>query len=157
MPRAPKPGEPPAASVDLSEGAPSGLVDVPVVNLFPNAVKPAVDIANPYADDPDSAVRGMKDFIQFNCVGCHAANGAGGMGPSLSDADFIYGSEPQNIFLSIYQGRPAGMPAWGGSLPPRSSGTSSPTSPASARRPAASGARPSRSAASRWSRCRPNT
>ena len=30
---------------------------------------------------------------------------------------FTYGSSPANIFLSIYQGRPNGMPAWGAMLP----------------------------------------
>ena len=39
------------------------------------------------------------------------------MGPSLSNNIFIYGSAPENIYLSIYQGRPNGMPAWGAVLP----------------------------------------
>jgi cytochrome c oxidase cbb3-type subunit 3 len=74
-------------------------------------------VKDPVADDPDAPQRGMDYFNQMNCVGCHAPNGAGGMGPSLSNAKFIYGSEPANIFLSILQGRPNGMPAWGGMLP----------------------------------------
>ena len=44
-------------------------------------------------------------------------NGGGGMGPALSEGQFIYGSSPANLFLSIYQGRPNGMPAWGELLP----------------------------------------
>jgi cytochrome c oxidase cbb3-type subunit 3 len=59
----------------------------------------------------------MQDFNQFNCVGCHAANAGGGMGPALSEGKFIYGLGPANVFLSIYQGRPNGMPAWGELLP----------------------------------------
>jgi cytochrome c oxidase cbb3-type subunit 3 len=39
------------------------------------------------------------------------------MGPALSNRTFVYGSAPENIYLSIYQGRPNGMPAWGGALP----------------------------------------
>jgi cytochrome c oxidase cbb3-type subunit 3 len=39
------------------------------------------------------------------------------MGPALSEGQFIYGSSPANLFLSIYQGRPNGMPAWGELLP----------------------------------------
>ena len=93
------------------------LSSVPVVTLYPNGVQPKIDIANPYANDPASAERGMKDFARFNCVGCHAPNGGGGMGPALSMGDFKYGGSPQNIFLSIYQGRPLGMPAWGETLP----------------------------------------
>ena len=40
------------------------------------------------------------------------------MGPSLRDADWIYGNEPADIYASIYEGRAHGMPAWGALLPP---------------------------------------
>lgn len=93
------------------------LLQAPVTHLFPGAVNPMSPIRNPVAHDPKAADRGMRYFTSFNCSGCHAANGGGGMGPSLSNGTFIYGSTPANIFLSIYQGRPKGMPAWGGSLP----------------------------------------
>ena len=55
--------------------------------------------------------------MAFNCIGCHADNGGGGMGPALSNSFFQYGGEPANIYLTIMQGRPNGMPAWGGILP----------------------------------------
>ena len=71
----------------------------------------------PSAKDPQATTRGMQDFIQFNCVGCHAPNAGGGMGPALSEGQSVYGSTPANLFLSIYQGRPNGMPAWGELLP----------------------------------------
>jgi cytochrome c oxidase cbb3-type subunit 3 len=90
---------------------------VPVVTLYPGDVPIRPEVKSPVADDPAAAQRGMEFFNQMNCVGCHAPNGAGGMGPSLSDSKFIYGSEPANIYLSILQGRPKGMPAWGGMLP----------------------------------------
>jgi cytochrome c oxidase cbb3-type subunit 3 len=61
--------------------------------------------------------RGMRYFLSFNCVGCHAPNGGGGMGPALSNRAFVYGSDPANVYLSISQGRPNGMPAWGAALP----------------------------------------
>ncbi len=74
---------------------------------------------NPLAKDPDAVERGMKDFDAFNCSGCHAANGGGGMGPSLSDDIWIYRSSPANIYLTIVQGRSKGMPAFGAMLPDR--------------------------------------
>ena len=40
--------------------------------------------------------------------------GGGGIGPPLMDDRWIYGSAPENIYASIVQGRPNGMPAWGG-------------------------------------------
>lgn len=97
--------------------ASSNLLHVPVVQLQIGGASNRPDIPNPVANDPDAAQRGMRYFNQFNCVGCHAPNGAGGMGPSLSDIKFIYGREPENIYLTIVQGRPKGMPSWGGRLP----------------------------------------
>jgi cytochrome c oxidase cbb3-type subunit 3 len=94
-----------------------GLANAPVTTLFPGDVKPRVDMRNPMAGDPGSARRGMTYFSQFNCAGCHAANGGGGMGPSLSNSKFIYGSKPGDIYLTIVQGRPNGMPSWGRMLP----------------------------------------
>lgn len=110
----------PGVDVDLfagGGGTPSELVHVPVVKLYPGAVAVRPTVQNPVAGDTEAIQRGMDYYNQFNCIGCHAPNGAGGMGPSLSNAKFIYGGEPENIYLSILQGRPAGMPAWGGMLP----------------------------------------
>ena len=114
-----QPGQ--AGEVDLYAGGggrASELLHVPVVkHLFPGPVIVDPNIESPVADDPGAAQRGMDYYNQFNCIGCHAPNGAGGMGPSLSNATFLYGSEPENIFLTILQGRPRGMPAWGAVLP----------------------------------------
>jgi len=38
------------------------------------------------------------------------------MGPPLMDDKWIYGSAPANIFATIVEGRPNGMPAFGGKL-----------------------------------------
>ena len=55
----------------------------------------------------------------------HGKRAGGGMGPALSQRAFTYGSEPANIYLTIIQGRPNGMPAWGSvSCPTRSCGIS---------------------------------
>jgi cytochrome c oxidase cbb3-type subunit 3 len=51
----------------------------------------------------------------MNCSGCHA-NGGGAMGPALMDDEWIYGSTPNQIFSSIAEGRPNGMPSWKGRL-----------------------------------------
>lgn len=100
-----------------TEGNAANLLKVPVSKLFPGGIGISPNMPNPVANDPAAANRGMRDFINLNCVGCHAPNGAGGMGPSLSDRVFIYGDKPGQIFLTIMQGRPHGMPAWGGRLP----------------------------------------
>jgi len=98
-------------------GRPGVFMQVPVSNLSPGAVRSTPTIKNPVQGDPRAPERGMRYFIEFNCIGCHADNGGGGMGPALSNNMFIYGGQPENIYLSIYQGRPNGMPAWGAALP----------------------------------------
>ena len=100
---------------------PSGMaaqwIKVPESNITPGGVNVRPNIENPASNDPSSVERGMRYFVQFNCVGCHAPNGGGGMGPALSTQSFKYGREPANIFLTISHGRPLGMPAWGAFLP----------------------------------------
>ncbi len=99
-------------------GAPPGVfMQVPTSHLSPGAIPSRPAIKNPVQGDPKAAERGMRYYITFNCVGCHAPNGGGGMGPALSNNIFVYGAQPENVYLSIYQGRPNGMPAWGPVLP----------------------------------------
>src|SRR5947209_7544485 len=66
---------------------------------------------SPFQKNAYGTAEGKRLFDQFNCSGCHA-HGGGGMGPPLMDDKWTYGSEPANIFESIVEGRPNGMPAW---------------------------------------------
>lgn len=83
---------------------------------IPHTVEPK-PVNNPYQNDSRAITQGRALFIAMNCVGCHAPEGGGGMGPPLSDDLWIYGSEPAQIYLTILQGRPNGMPAFGKALP----------------------------------------
>jgi len=108
-------------SLDSGMIAALTLLRVPVAGIYPGG-KPAglnEDLANPLASDANATERGMRDFDAFNCSGCHGANGGGGMGPSLSNDKWIYRASAANIYLSIVQGRSAGMPAFGAMLPDR--------------------------------------
>ena len=58
-----------------------------------------------------AASQGKWLFSQFNCSGCHS-RGGGGMGPPLMDAAWRYGAAPENVYASIAQGRPNGMPSF---------------------------------------------
>jgi cytochrome c oxidase cbb3-type subunit 3 len=80
----------------------------------------SVTVTNPLADDPTSVVEGKKLFTSMNCAGCHGYKAKGAMGPDLTDPGWRYGGTPIDVFKSIYEGRPQGMPAWGNTLPPRS-------------------------------------
>jgi cytochrome c oxidase cbb3-type subunit 3 len=111
-------GQAPTPVTEPSGNAASpALLKVPVSRISPGATQVRPNIDNPVGGDPQAINRGQNYFNQFNCVGCHAPNGAGGMGPALSNHKFIYGAEPAQIYLSILQGRPNGMPAWNNTLP----------------------------------------
>jgi cytochrome c oxidase cbb3-type subunit III len=81
----------------------------------PNKTVPAP--ANPLAGNAVAVQEGRRLFVQMNCSGCHGGRAGGGMGPSLRDPDWIYGSSDAQIFDSIAEGRAKGMPAWGTRLP----------------------------------------
>jgi cytochrome c oxidase cbb3-type subunit 3 len=69
-----------------------------------------------YDENAFAISEGQRLFEWFNCSGCHA-HGGGSMGPALMDAQWIYGKAPDQIFSTIVQGRPNGMPAFGGRIP----------------------------------------
>lgn len=100
--------------------APGDLtVYVPNTTLFPGSARLDPGIENPYSGDPNAIAAGERHFNAFNCSGCHAPFGGGGMGPPLSDDAWIHGSDPAQIYLTIVHGRPEGMPAFGSMLPRR--------------------------------------
>jgi cytochrome c oxidase cbb3-type subunit 3 len=97
---------PPTAS---TEGA------VREVELQPGPPVARVAIRSAYEQNAYAVAQGKQLFSQFNCTGCHF-HGGGGIGPPLMDDQWIYGSEPENIYETIVEGRPNGMPAFGGKL-----------------------------------------
>jgi mono/diheme cytochrome c family protein len=68
--------------------------------------------------DAAVAKAGESLFVAMNCDGCHGGGAAGWIAPSLADGRWRYGGSDQEIFSSIYYGRPKGMPAFGGVLGP---------------------------------------
>jgi cytochrome c oxidase cbb3-type subunit 3 len=76
------------------------------------AASGAAGAPNPYADDRTAATEGRQLFVRFNCSGCHGGRAGGGMGPSLRDVDWLYGSREAQLFSSIAEGRAHGMPSW---------------------------------------------
>jgi cytochrome c oxidase cbb3-type subunit III len=76
----------------------------------------AAALNNPYEGNAWAVSQGQTRYTQYNCVGCHF-HGGGGIGPPLMDEEWIYGSSPANIYTTIAQGRPNGMPSYGGHIP----------------------------------------
>jgi len=63
------------------------------------------------------AIAAAEIFAQ-RCAVCHGADGAGsGIGPDLTDPDYIYGKSQDEVVKSIRDGRPNGMPGFGNQLP----------------------------------------
>ncbi|NOK36042.1 cytochrome C [Corallococcus exercitus] len=105
----PAAARPAARDVQVSELQP-GPVAAP-----PSEPAPATRAAS--EDNAYDVSEGKRLYVWFNCAGCHAAGGGGGMGPPLLDAKWRYGSEPENIYATIVEGRPNGMPSFRGKIP----------------------------------------
>jgi cytochrome c oxidase cbb3-type subunit 3 len=102
---APLSGRPePQANTELQPGMPGA----------PGA-QSKTTVPAPYGENAWAISEGKRLYTWFNCVGCHA-HGGGGMGPPLMDQKWIYGSDPESIHATILEGRPNGMPAFGGKL-----------------------------------------
>jgi mono/diheme cytochrome c family protein len=71
---------------------------------------------NPARADASSAKNGAVLFTAMNCDGCHGGDAGGWVGPSLTDGRWRYGGADEEVFASIYFGRPRGMPAFGAVL-----------------------------------------
>jgi cytochrome c oxidase cbb3-type subunit 3 len=89
---------------------------VHLTDLVPGEPQPRTPTKSPYEANAYGMGEGKRLFSSFNCSGCHA-QGGGGIGPALMDDQWIYGAEPDQIYSSIVQGRPDGMPAFGGRIP----------------------------------------
>jgi cytochrome c oxidase cbb3-type subunit III len=76
------------------------------------------DTPNPLDGKPDAVEAGHDLFGKMNCAGCHAYDLTGGMGPDLTDASWLYGGKPGEIFHTISEGTPRGMPAWKDKMTP---------------------------------------
>ena len=77
---------------------------------------PGGTLRNPHQGDAAIAKNGALLFTTMNCDGCHGGDGSGWVGPNLADGRWRYGGADEEVFNSIYYGRPKGMPAFGGAL-----------------------------------------
>lgn len=95
-----------AAQLEIEEykKTAKGLVDVSTVTLLTEA----------------SDVSAGKTIFETNCVACHMADGGGGIGPNLTDKNWILGGGIKNVFNTISEGGRdgKGMVAWKAILKP---------------------------------------
>jgi cytochrome c oxidase cbb3-type subunit 3 len=108
----------------LFESAPpASAPDAPrLTSLRPGPGEPmqagrrAASQATSHEENAYAVSQGKRLFRWYNCNGCHA-QGGGGMGVALMDDKWLYGHRPADIYASIVEGRPGGMPSFGGRIP----------------------------------------
>lgn len=67
------------------------------------------------AATPESAPDTAAIYAQ-RCAMCHGAEAEGGIGPDLTAEEYHYGKSEEAVTVSITDGRPNGMPAFGSQL-----------------------------------------
>jgi cytochrome c oxidase cbb3-type subunit 3 len=105
-----------AAAQEPGVGKVPGVIDTALTPGVGRSLTTLDPRAAQYYDNAAAVTTGKKLFAQYNCSGCHS-NGGGGMGPSLMDDEWIYGGRLEQIHQTLVEGRPNGMPAWGGKVP----------------------------------------
>ena len=77
------------------------------------ASRVSVDSLLASSKDPEVVARGAEVF-KTTCSACHGLKGEGTIGPNLTDAYWLHGSKPLDIFKTVNNGVPEkGMPSWG--------------------------------------------
>jgi len=68
------------------------------------------------AQDPDAVKAGERLYLNY-CSQCHGSDAGGARGfPNLTDNDWLYGGQPENVKDSILDGRNGVMPPFGPAL-----------------------------------------
>ena len=78
-------------------------------------VRSARPSENPLRGDA-AAIAAGEQVWTTTCVACHLQDGRGLVGPSLIDPYWKYGNTDEELYVTIADGRPAGMPPWESTL-----------------------------------------
>ena len=85
-------------------------------NTHGDDFKLPADYYKKYEENGYAVSQGKRLYRWYNCAGCHSAGGGGSIGPALRDDEWLYGGNPNEIFATIKQGRPNGMPSFAGHI-----------------------------------------
>lgn len=95
-----------------------GLLDREAVLQLVSYVRSMSGLEDPGALGPEALDAAATDFAE-NCASCHGDDGTGIAelgGPDLTDRVWLYGSDPDAVFHSVWYGRTGWMPSWEGRL-----------------------------------------
>ncbi|WP_234187343.1 cytochrome-c oxidase, cbb3-type subunit III [Shinella sp. NM-101] len=96
-----------------------GVLDDGQVRAVAAYVRSLSDL--PMGAGDKAMVEDGRQVFADNCVACHGEDGHGSTdvgAPNLADATWIYGSDAQTVFTTVYSGRQGHMPHWEGRLSP---------------------------------------
>lgn len=89
---------------------------VTMSDIHPGSPGLSRPVENPSEEIAFDTSEGKRLYTQYNCIGCHF-NGGGGIGPPLMDEVWIYGQNSENVYSTIVEGRPNGMPSFRQKIP----------------------------------------
>jgi len=87
-------------------------VQVAVADARAADVRAALPTQNPFRGDAAAISEGKQVFDTI-CAACHKVDGSGLVGPSLVDPYWKYGDADSDLYQTVSEGRPLGMPPWG--------------------------------------------
>jgi len=84
------------------------------IEAYKKTAKDLVDINTVELLTEASDLSSGKKIFEENCVACHKADGGGGIGPNLTDKNWILGGGIKNVFKTVSEGGRdgKGMVAW---------------------------------------------
>lgn len=90
------------------------------IDAYKKTAKDLVDINTVTQLTEAADLSAGKIIFETNCVACHMADGGGGIGPNLTDPNWILGGDIKSIFKTVSEGGRSGkgMIAWKQQLKP---------------------------------------
>ena len=99
------------------EGGQKASIEVKLAELATKKLASSIDVANDdlfwdMANNPAFVSAGQATF-EANCIACHGKELQGGIGFNLVDEEWIHGSKPSEVYVSVSGGFPEkGMQPW---------------------------------------------
>ena len=103
------------------QGAKNNSLEAQLNEVATKRLANSIDVTNDglfweMSHNPAFVSAGQATY-EANCVACHGKALEGGIGFNLVDAEWVHGSNPSEIYVTIDKGIPAkGMQAWGALL-----------------------------------------